>query len=124
MRSGWRYGDGDPCWRAPEEEQGAAVEGGKSMQHRLRGHRRSLAIALALPLLTGWSHLSFSPERALAQSPGIHIAGATNVSPLVLTRGCNQIVAESANGTPVAGITALVSPMKAVVSIWRFNNGS
>jgi hypothetical protein len=62
------------------------------------------------------------PPATRAQSPGIHIAGATSSAPLQLSRGCDQIVADSPNGAAVAGIAALVSPPSAVVSIWRFNN--
>jgi hypothetical protein len=55
---------------------------------------------------------------------GIQVAGATPFSPIVLSRGCNSVVITSAIGTPVANIAALVSPANAVVSIWRFNNGT
>jgi hypothetical protein len=55
---------------------------------------------------------------------GILIAGATTTSPLQLARGCNQVIVTSTNGTPIANIAALVSPTSAVVSIWRFNNGT
>jgi len=55
---------------------------------------------------------------------GILIAGATPTSPLQLLRGCNQIIATSTVGTPVANIAALVSPASAVVSIWRFSNNT
>jgi hypothetical protein len=55
---------------------------------------------------------------------GILVAGATPISPLVLSRGCNSVIITSYVGTPVANIAALVSPANAVVSIWRFNNGT
>jgi hypothetical protein len=55
---------------------------------------------------------------------GIQVAGATPFSPIVLSRGCNSVVITSSIGTPVANIAALVSPANAVVSIWRFNNGT
>ena len=62
--------------------------------------------------------------RATAQNPGIQIVGATSVAPLGLTRGCNQVIADSPNGVPVAGLASLISPASAVVSIWRFNNAT
>jgi len=55
---------------------------------------------------------------------GIQIAGASAVSPLVLSRGCNNVIVTSYAGTPVANIAALVTPQNAVVSIWRFNNAT
>lgn len=64
------------------------------------------------------------PPAAVAQNPGIQIAGATSTAPLGLTRGCNQIIADSPNGVPVAGLATLVSPSTAVVSIWRYNNAT
>jgi hypothetical protein len=64
------------------------------------------------------------PRTTGAQSPGIHIAGATSTAPLQLSRGCDQIVADSPNGAAVADLAALVSPPSAVVSIWRFSNAA
>jgi hypothetical protein len=55
---------------------------------------------------------------------GIQIAGATPISPLVLSRGCNSVVVTSYVGTPIANIAALVTPANAVVSIWRFSNST
>jgi hypothetical protein len=55
---------------------------------------------------------------------GIQIAGATAVSPLVLSRGCNNVIVTSTVGTPIANIAALVTPQNAVVSIWRFSNST
>jgi hypothetical protein len=55
---------------------------------------------------------------------GIQVAGATAISPVVLSRGCNNVIITAPVGTPVANIAALVSPQNAVVSIWRFNNGT
>jgi hypothetical protein len=55
---------------------------------------------------------------------GILIAGATTTSPLQLTRGCNQVIVTSTQGTPIANIAALVSPAASVVSIWRFSNST
>jgi hypothetical protein len=55
---------------------------------------------------------------------GIQVAGATAISPIVLSRGCNNVIITSPVGTPVANIAALVSPQNAVVSIWRFSNAT
>jgi hypothetical protein len=55
---------------------------------------------------------------------GIQVAGATAISPIVLSRGCNNVIITSQIGTPVANIAALVSPQNAVVSIWRFSNAT
>ncbi len=74
------------------------------------------AAALALPAVAG------RQTPALAQNPGIQIAGGSPISPIVLSRGCNQVVATSPSGTPVAAVAALVQPAGAVVSVWRFNN--
>jgi hypothetical protein len=54
----------------------------------------------------------------------IQVAGATAISPIVLSRGCNNVIITSPVGTPVANIAALVSPQNAVVSIWRFSNST
>lgn len=64
----------------------------------------------------------FGIETAQAQEGGIQIAGATPISPLVLSRGCNQIVTDAPNGVPLAGLATLAQPQSAVISIWRFNN--
>ena len=77
-----------------------------------------LGAFVVLVAATIWS------KATMAQSPGIHIVGATSVSPLQLSRGCNQVVTDSPNGASVAGIASLVSPPTALVSIWRFNNGT
>lgn len=55
---------------------------------------------------------------------GILIAGSSPLSPLILSRGCNQMIVTAASGTPVSNIAGLVSPQAAVVSMWRFNNGT
>jgi hypothetical protein len=55
---------------------------------------------------------------------GILIAGATPTQPYALLRGCNQVIATTTAGTPIANIAALVSPASAVVSIWRFSNNT
>ena len=55
---------------------------------------------------------------------GIQVAGATSISPIVLSRGCNNVIITAPVGTPVANIAALVTPQNSVVSIWRFNNGT
>jgi hypothetical protein len=55
---------------------------------------------------------------------GIQIAGATAISPIILSRGCNNVIVTSQLGTPIANIAALVSPQNSVVSIWRFNNNT
>jgi hypothetical protein len=79
------------------------------------------ALSLALAVLL-WSRTG--SRTALAQSPGIHVVGATSVSPLALQRGCNQVITDSPSGAAVAGIVTLVSPPAAVVSIWRFANAT
>ncbi len=79
------------------------------------------AAVAALLLLLGRAG---APQAALAQPAGIQIAGATPISPIALSRGCNQVVATSPSGTPVAAIAALVRPAGAVVSVWRFSNAT
>jgi hypothetical protein len=55
---------------------------------------------------------------------GLQIAGASPTAPLGLTVGCNALIVTSYLVSPVANIAALVTPTNAVVSIWRFDNGS
>jgi hypothetical protein len=79
----------------------------------------AVAVAAAALTLLGSARLA---AVAQAQTSGIQIAGASAISPLVLSRGCNQVVATSPSGIPVAAIAALVQPASAIVSVWRFNN--
>lgn len=67
---------------------------------------------------------ALSRTGASAQSQGILVVGATNVSPLGLTHGCNLIIIQTPNGTPLASVAALVSPAQALQSIWRYNNAT
>jgi hypothetical protein len=81
-----------------------------------RGRLLLASLSLAVFLL-GAGH-----DVARSQNQGILVVGATNVSPLALTHGCNLVTIQSPNGTPVAAIAALVSPSMALQSIWRYNN--
>jgi hypothetical protein len=67
---------------------------------------------------------SASTTVAIGGPAGILIAGATNTTPGLLTRGCNQVVTTMTSGTPIANLAALVSPAASVVSIWRFSNST
>ena len=60
----------------------------------------------------------------IGNASGIQVAGATPISPIVVSRGCNSIVVTSPAGTAIASIAALVTPANAVVSVWRFDNGA
>jgi hypothetical protein len=83
----------------------------------------SNASALLIALLLSIAFVLGSRQSVVrAQSQGILVVGATSVSPLALTHGCNAIIIQSADGTPVAAIAALVSPAAALQSIWRYNN--
>jgi hypothetical protein len=76
---------------------------------------------LLVGLLVNWPA---GGQHVHAQQQGIRIAGASPTSPLQLGRGCNQVIADSPNGTAVAALVALVSPANAVVSVWHFSNAT
>jgi len=81
------------------------------------------ALAWAAGLILGMVLLpGGQPKAVLAQQPGIQVVGATTTAPLGLTHGCNMLVIQTRNGTPVASIAALVTPSTALQSIWRYNN--
>jgi hypothetical protein len=83
-----------------------------------------MATAAALLLAGLGLACAVAPNSVSAQNPGIQVVGGTSTSPLALTHGCNAIIIQSANGTRVAAIAALVSPAAALVSIWRYDNAT
>jgi len=81
----------------------------------------------SLPNFTGGS----AAVSIVANASGFQIAGTdSNTSqPLTVTsttppmiKGCNQIIATSTAGTPIAQLAGLVTPNDSLVSIWAFNN--
>jgi len=67
----------------------------------------------------------------VANASGFQIAGtdSSTSQPLSVTstaaplvNGCNQIVATSTAGTPLAQLAGLVTPANSLVSMWAFNN--
>ena len=98
------------------------TSGGDAVLWRTR-IRSTLSYSVLLILAVGIAG-AIGVQTARAQSPGIHIAGATPISPIILTRGCNQIVSDAPNGAQVSGLATLVRPQNGVVSVWRFNNST
>ncbi|HTE83482.1 MAG TPA: hypothetical protein VK821_02000 [Dehalococcoidia bacterium] len=92
------------------------------------GTSTALSTATAAVAASAITNFALAPSAGTTVTIGsaspIIVAGGTAASPLKMTKGCNQVVITSSQGTPMSVILGLIAPPDSVVSIWRFTNAT